>query len=70
ISKTEGTWSGTAGVTEHLGSDTFIHVKTDNAGVITVRAPGETDIHFGDRVYLTPDAARIHKFDAKGLAIR
>jgi multiple sugar transport system ATP-binding protein len=70
ISKTEGTWSGTAGVTEHLGSDTFIHVKTDNAGVITVRAPGETDIRFGDKVYLTPDAARVHKFNEKGLAIR
>jgi multiple sugar transport system ATP-binding protein len=70
ISKTGGTWSGISGVTEHLGSDTFIHVKTDNAGVITVRAPGETDIRFGDQVYLTPDAARIHKFDDRGLAIR
>ena len=70
ISKTEGTWSGIAGVTEHLGSDTFIHVKTDKAGVITVRAPGETDIRFDDKVFLTPDAARIHKFDDRGLAIR
>jgi len=70
ISKTEGTWSGIAGVTEHLGSDTFIHVKTDKAGVITVRAPGETDIRFDDKVYLTPDAARVHKFDDRGLAIR
>ncbi|CAN7605920.1 ABC transporter ATP-binding protein [Rhizobium sp. LjRoot254] len=70
ISKTEGTWSGIAGVTEHLGSDTFIHVKTDKAGVITVRAPGETDIRFDDKVYLTPDASRVHKFDDRGLAIR
>ena len=57
-------------MTEHLGSDTFIHVKTDKAGVITVRAPGETDIRFDDKVFLTPDAARIHKFDDRGLAIR
>ncbi|UVC08750.1 ABC transporter ATP-binding protein [Rhizobium sp. TH2] len=70
ISKTEGTWSGIAGVTEHLGSDTFIHVKTDKAGVITVRASGETDIRFDDKVYLTPDSARVHKFDDRGLAIR
>jgi len=70
ISKTEGTWSGVAGVTEHLGSDTFIHVKTDKADMITVRAPGDTDIRFDDRVYLTPDAARVHKFDDRGIAIR
>jgi multiple sugar transport system ATP-binding protein len=70
VSKTEGTLGGTAGVTEHLGSDTFIHVKTDGAGMITVRAPGDTDIHFGDKVFITPDPSRIHRFDEKGLAIR
>ncbi len=70
ISKTEGKWSGVAGVTEHLGSDTFIHVRTDAAGLITVRASGETDIRHDDKVFLTPDTARIHRFDAKGKAIR
>ncbi|MBL0372684.1 ABC transporter ATP-binding protein [Rhizobium sp. KVB221] len=70
VSKTEGKLSGTAGVTEHLGSDTFIHVRTDGAGMITVRAPGDTDIRFGDKVYITPDPSRIHRFDEKGLAIR
>jgi len=69
ISKTEGLWKGVAGVTEHLGSDTFIHVKTDVAGLVTVRAPGETDIRFGDAVFLTPDVSRMHKFNQKGLAI-
>jgi len=70
VSKTEGKWKGIAGVTEHLGSDTFIHVRTDAAGLVTVRASGETDIRHGDTVYLTPDASRIHKFDDKGLAVR
>jgi multiple sugar transport system ATP-binding protein len=70
VSKTEGKWKGVAGVTEHLGSDTFIHVRTDAAGLVTVRASGETDIRHGDTVYLTPDASRIHKFDNSGLAIR
>ena len=70
ISKTDGQWKGTVGVAEHLGADTFVHVHTDQAGTVTVRAPGDFDIKFDDKVFLTPDAARIHKFDANGLAIR
>jgi multiple sugar transport system ATP-binding protein len=70
ISKTDGQWKGTAGVAEHLGADTFVHVHTDEAGTITVRAPGDFEIGFGDTVYLTPDANRIHRFDANGIAIR
>jgi multiple sugar transport system ATP-binding protein len=70
ISKTEGIWAGVAGVTEHLGSDTFIHVRTEVAGLVTVRASGETDIRHDDKVFLTPDMSRIHKFNDKGLAIR
>jgi len=70
ISRTEGQWKGTVGVAEHLGADTFIHVHTDEAGTITVRAPGDIDIHHGDTVYLTPDAAKIHRFDQNGKAIR
>jgi len=70
ISKTEGLWKGTAGVTEHLGSDTFIHVRTEAAGLVTVRASGDTDIRHGDPVFVTPDVARMHKFGGNGLAIR
>jgi multiple sugar transport system ATP-binding protein len=70
ISKTEGQWKGKVGVAEHLGADTFVHVHTDAAGTVTVRAPGDFDARFDDTVYLTPDVGRIHKFDANGLAIR
>ena len=70
ISKTEGQWKGTVGVAEHLGADTFVHVHTDAAGNITVRAPGDITIQHGDTVYLTPDANRIHRFDQHGQAIR
>ena len=70
ISKTEGPWQGTAGVAEHLGSDTFVHVHTEAAGTVTVRAPGDFPVTHGETVYLTPDPARIHRFDAQGKAIR
>ena len=70
ISSTEGKWKGTAGVAEHLGSDTFVHVQTEAAGLVTVRATGDFSVRHGDTVYLTPDPARVHRFDAQGKAIR
>jgi multiple sugar transport system ATP-binding protein len=70
ISTTEGAWKGMAGVAEHLGSDTFVHVHTETAGTVTVRASGDFQIRHGDTVYLTPDPARVHKFGPDGKAIR
>jgi multiple sugar transport system ATP-binding protein len=69
ISKTEGAWKGIVGVTEHLGSDTFIHVQVDGLGKITVRTDGDFATDHGQTVYLTPEAARLHRFDANGQAI-
>ncbi|MEJ1119034.1 ABC transporter ATP-binding protein [Phyllobacterium sp. CCNWLW109] len=69
ISKTAGLWKGTVGVTEHLGSDTFIHVQTENTGKITVRTDGDFATEHGQSVYLTPDPSRLHLFDANGQAI-
>ncbi|MEM8631388.1 MAG: ABC transporter ATP-binding protein [Pseudomonadota bacterium] len=69
-SATEGDWAGTVGVSEHLGSDTFFHVHIDGwPNPITVRAGGEVSLHHGDAIFLTPDAERIHRFDAEGLRL-
>ncbi|OOY21234.1 sugar ABC transporter ATP-binding protein [Thioclava sp. DLFJ5-1] len=68
VSTTEGAWKGTVGVSEHLGSDTFLHVETEY-GLINVRGGGEIGLHSGDNVYLTPDLSQLHKFDAQGQAI-
>ncbi len=70
-SASEGTWKGTVGVAEHLGSDTFFHVHMEGRDdPLTVRAGGEVDLHHGDTIYLTPDENQMHKFDEAGLAIR
>ena len=70
ISETEGAWKGTVGVSEHLGSDTFFHVKCDAfPEPLTVRAGGERTLSYGASVYLSPDAAHLHKFDDKGLRL-
>ncbi|HCQ66835.1 MAG TPA: sugar ABC transporter ATP-binding protein [Rhodobacteraceae bacterium] len=70
ISETEGTWKGTVGVSEHLGSDTFFHVQTEaSAEPLTVRATGERALGYGDTVYLTPRPDHLHRFDSKGLRL-
>ena len=70
VSAGKGTWKGTVGVAEHLGSDTFFHIHdTGLADMITVRAPGEVGFRHGDTIGLAPRADRIHRFDAQGLRI-
>ena len=70
VSPTDGAWKGRIGVAEHLGSDTFFHVHdTGLAETLTIRAGGEVGLHNGDTVYLTPQADKIHRFDAQGLRI-
>ena len=70
ISKDTGEWAGTVGVAEHLGSDTFLHVNAAALGTLTVRGEGEVSVNYGDRVFLTPDPARVHRFDDTGVAIK
>jgi multiple sugar transport system ATP-binding protein len=70
LSKESGSWAGVVGVAEHLGSDTFLHVHVDGIGMVTVRTGGDVAVNHGDKVFLTPDTERVHRFDAKGLAIR
>ena len=68
ISTSKGKWSGQVGVSEHLGSDTFLHVQIEgHAEPITVRISGEMDVDYGATVHLTPNPDHIHRFDAKGL---
>jgi multiple sugar transport system ATP-binding protein len=63
-------WTGTVGVAEHLGSDTFFHIHgTGLADTITVRAPGEVNLRHGDPIGLAPRNDQIHRFDAKGLRL-
>ncbi|WP_372803093.1 ABC transporter ATP-binding protein [Paracoccus seriniphilus] len=70
ISRTEGTWKGTVGVAEHLGSDTFMHIHgIPGCDPMTVRTGGEMSVGHGDTVYLTPQAQHIHRFDKQGLRI-
>ncbi len=69
MSTTEGLWGGTVTIAEHLGSDTFLYVQTDNGQTLTARVDGELGVKYGDRIFLTPDANRIYRFDAQDQAM-
>ena len=70
VSTTVGTWKGTVGVAEHLGSDTFIHVHgVEGCDPMTARVGGEMNVRHGDTVYLTPQDQNLHRFDTEGLRI-
>ena len=70
LSSDGGEWQGTVGVSEHLGSDTFLHVDVEGVGTMTARANGDFEAHHGDRIGLTPDPGRLHRFDESGAAMR
>ncbi len=69
LSTTSGQWKGVVGMSEHLGSDTFMRVAGDGVGTLTVRASGEVGVQQGDTVWLTPQAGKLHRFDANGKSL-
>jgi len=66
LSRGDGAWAGVVTLVEALGSDTFAHVDTQQAGSINVRIAGQDRIREGERVFLTPDAGAMHFFDRDG----
>lgn len=66
LSQESGLWNGKVRVAEHLGSDTFLHVAVDDIGTLTVRADTAFNVSYGDRISVSPDPARIHRFGADG----
>jgi multiple sugar transport system ATP-binding protein len=69
LSDKKGEWSGTVKLTEHLGSDTFLHVDAGQRGSLVVRAQGESGFNMGDKIWMTPEKNRVHRFDSSGKAI-
>ena len=70
VSDKKGDWEGTVKLSEHLGSDTFLHVDGGKRGHLTVRATGESAFGPGDKIWMTPDAKRLHHFGKDGKANR
>lgn len=64
-----GLIDGTVDVLEYLGADTFVILKCEDAGQITVRVNGNSTLSPGDSVGLRISNALLHAFNSDGLAI-
>ncbi len=66
VSPAESDWRAQVSAVERLGSDTFLHLRSDKLGPLVARAGGDHAVEIGDEVGLRPDPARLHRFDASG----
>jgi multiple sugar transport system ATP-binding protein len=62
LSRDGGLWEGTVRHVERLGADAILHLATGAVGPLTARAPGDTVLQPGDRVFATPQPGREHRF--------
>jgi multiple sugar transport system ATP-binding protein len=68
IAASKGVISGKVEYTEVLGADSFLYITTEY-GTMTARENGKTAFKEGDTVYLSPQPAHTHRFDADGKRI-
>jgi sn-glycerol 3-phosphate transport system ATP-binding protein len=54
-----------AEVVEPLGSDVFVHGRTDAGQEVVARLPGNARVAAGERVALAAAGAEVHRFDAE-----
>src|ERR1700722_11825783 len=66
LSTTAGEWPGKGRLWEDLGSDTFVFVDGGPLGQITVRREGDASLAPVQAFFVTPQEARLHKFDKDG----
>ena len=55
---------------EHLGSESYLHLKMASGQALTIRVSGETDVHLHQEVQLQMASRYLHLFDAQGHAVR
>lgn len=56
-------------ILEYLGADTFIVADCGEAGLVSVRISGDTELCPGDRVGLSFESSRVVFFDGGGDAL-
>jgi multiple sugar transport system ATP-binding protein len=65
-----GPHKGDVLLSEHLGSDTFLHLAAGEMGRLVARAEGELHAETGSSIAFDLAASRIHRFDEGGKAMR
>jgi multiple sugar transport system ATP-binding protein len=59
-------WTGVVRHFEYVGSDSYLFVKTDADGELTVRVVGDAGVAIGDTVGLSPLPGKVLGFDESG----
>ncbi|CDG53542.1 MULTISPECIES: ABC transporter ATP-binding protein [Halomonadaceae] len=66
VSREKGEWKGRVRFIEKLGADSFAYIDSEQTGPLTVRLSGDVDLSHGDTLFITPQQAQLHAFDADG----
>ena len=65
----DGNWTGIVENAEHLGADTFLHVRCDGIGLLIARIADGKLHRLGEQVSLAANPSKIHRFDENGATI-
>ena len=70
IVKDGGRWPAVVELIENLGAESHVHAHSETAGPLVVRMPGLPDVKVGDKISLSPETDKVHRFDREGHALR
>ena len=65
----DGPLSGKVDVIEYLGAESYVIVDCGDAGSVTLRVAGESDLEPGTPITMTAAEENIHRFNEEGLAV-
>ncbi|WP_420002500.1 ABC transporter ATP-binding protein [Arenibacterium sp. LLYu02] len=65
LSPDHGQWTGELRHIEHLGSESLCYVDVPLIGQLVVKTEGETTLHRGSVVHLSPKPDQIHRFSLR-----
>ncbi len=66
VDRNEGEWAANITHAEHLGADTILFAESDKVGQFAIRLFGQHNYEDDDRIYATPQADCIYRFDSNG----
>ncbi len=67
LTREQPRWSGTVRHLEYLGADSYLFVRTEAAGELTVRMSGDSGVSVGEQVGVSPMPGKLLRFDEEGL---
>jgi multiple sugar transport system ATP-binding protein len=70
LTNTSPHWTGVVRHVEYLGADSYLFVKTEGAGELTVRAVGSVDVGIGASVGVSPVPDTVLYFDEAGERVK